>query len=138
MASFDNKYPKNLDYAVVMKATTIDLQQAAAAYTLFTGAVQDVMIESLVIRFRTAAAGVGGFTGISIQTDDTVNQVIIPQAVGVLANITAQNQLAWTGAMIIKSGKKIQLTVYGAAADASTICDVYVKYRPIVVNGQLT
>jgi len=116
----------------------IDIQLAAATHILFTGTTQDVIIESLILRCPVDCSDdVGAFTGISIQTDDTTPQVIIAQADGVKANLTAQSQLAWTGAILLKATKTIGLTIYGGPTDDPTACDVVVKYRAVVSGGYL-
>ncbi|MBA7593731.1 hypothetical protein ES703_00662 [subsurface metagenome] len=121
-----------------IKATTEDLNQAAAAYDLVTGASQDVLIESLVLRCPVDCSDdVGAFSGISIQTDDTTPQVFISVADGVKANLTAQSQLAWTGAILLKATKKIQLTILGDPADDPTVCDIVIKYRAVASGGYL-
>ncbi|MBA7678396.1 hypothetical protein ES703_86671 [subsurface metagenome] len=129
--------PKVMGRAQI-KATTEDLQQAAASYDLVTGTTQDVIIESLTLRCPVDCSDdVGAFTGISIQTDDTTAQVFIAQADGVKANLTQDAQLAWTGAILLKATKKIQLTIYGGAADDPTVCDIVVKCRAVVSGGYL-
>lgn len=129
----------NFKKLVTIKATTIDLQQAAATYDLVTGTSQDVLIESLVLRCPVNCADdVGAFTGISIQTDDTTAQEFISQANGGKAVLTAQSQLAWTGAILLKVGKKIQLTIYGEPADEATVCDVIAEYRAVAGGGYLS
>ena len=120
-----------------IKATTIDLQQAAATYDLVTGTSQDVLIESLVLRCPVDCSDDATFTGISIQTDDTTAQEFISQANGGKAVLTAQSQLAWTGAILLKVGKKIQLTIYGNPADEATVCDIVIKYRAVASGGYL-
>ncbi len=121
-----------------VKATTIDLQQAAASYDLFTGTTQDVMLEKLVIRLPNVdVSDDAALTSISIQTDDTTPQVIVDATAGGVANLTAEAQLAWTGAILIKAGTKIQLTIAGGAADAATVCDVDAECRAVVSGGYL-
>ncbi|MBA7699631.1 hypothetical protein ES703_108330 [subsurface metagenome] len=121
-----------------IKATTEDLEQAAGSYDLVTGTAQDVIIESLVLRCPVDCSDdVGAFTGISIQTDDTTPQVFISQGNGVKANLTAQSQIAWIGAILLKATKKIQLTIYGDPADDPTVCDIVVKCRAVVSGGYL-
>lgn len=120
-----------------IKATTEDLNQAPAAYDLVTGASQDVLIESLVLRCPVDCSDDAPFSGISIQTDDTTPQVFISQANGGNANLTAQSQLAWTGAILLKAGKKIQLTIFDGAADDPTVCDIVIKYRAVASGGYL-
>ncbi len=119
-------------------ATTIDLEQAAASYDLFTGTAQDVILEELVIRLPNVdVSDDAALTSISIQTDDVTPQVIISAADGAKANLTAEAQLYWTAAMLIKVGTKIQLTIAGGAADAATVCDVVAKCRAVVAGGNL-
>ena len=119
-------------------ATTIDLNQVAGTYDLFTGTTQDVVLEKLVIRMPNIAAG-GAITSISIQTDDTTPQVIISAADGVVANLTAEAQLAWTGAILIDAGTgaKIRLTIAGGAHGVAYVCDVIAECRAVVSGGYL-
>ena len=120
------------------KATTIDLQQAAGSYDLFTGTTQDVMVEKLVIRLPNVdVSDDATLTSISIQTDDTTPQVFFDATAGDVANLTAEAQIAWTGAILIKAGSKIQLTIGGGAADESTVCDVVAECRAVVSGGYL-
>ena len=119
-------------------ATTIDLQQGADSYDLFTGTTQDVMLEKLAIRLPDVdVSDDAALTSISIQTDDTTPQVIISAADGAVGNLTAEAQLAWTGAILIKAGSKIQLTIGGGAADEATVCDVVAECRAVVAGGYL-
>lgn len=121
-----------------IKATTIDLAQAAASYTLFTGTTQDVVIESLLIRLPAVdVSNDATITSISIQTDDATPQVFVNSVVGAKAYLTSEAQLGWTGTSLIKVGTLIQLTIGGGSADASTVCDVICKYRSIVSGGYL-
>lgn len=117
-------------------ATTIELNQVAGNYDLFTGTTQDVVIEKLVIRIPVDVSG-GAMTSLSIQTDDTTAQVFISATDGAKANLTAQSQLAWTGAVLIKVGKKIQLTIAGAATGIACSCDVIAECRAVVAGGNL-
>lgn len=119
-----------------VKATTIDLNQAAATYDLLTGTTQDVLAEKLIIRMSGGAIG-GALTSISIQTDDTTPQVFISAANGVVANLTDQNQLGYDGVILIKAGKKIRLTIAGGAAGVARVCDVVVLYSAVVSGGYL-
>jgi len=121
-----------------LAATTIDLRQAAASYDLFTCTTQDVILEKLVIRLPNInVADDATITSISIQTDDTTAQVLISAVTGAKANLTAEAQLGWTGVALIKVGTKIQVTIAGGAADASTVCDVVAECRAVVAGGYL-
>jgi hypothetical protein len=106
--------------------TTEDLDQVAGTYDLFTGTTQDVLLESLLIRMPNIVAG-GAITSISLQTDDATPQVLISAADGVVANLTAEAQLAWqnfNAPILIKTGKKIQLTIAGGAHVVAYVCDI--------------
>lgn len=117
-------------------ATTEDLDQDADTYDLFTGTTQDVLLEKLVIRIPVDVSG-GACTSISIQTDDTTPQVLIDATTGAKANLTAQAQLSWTGATLIKTGKKITLTIAGAATGITCVCDIVAECRAVVAGGNL-
>ncbi len=118
--------------------TTIDLNQGIGTYDLFAGTTQDVVVEKLAIRMPDAAAG-GALASISIQTDDTTPQVFIDAVAGAVGNLTAEAQLAWTGAVIIDAGTgaKIRLTIAGGAHGVEYICDVIAEYRAVVSGGYL-
>jgi len=122
-----------------IKATTIDLHQAAGAKDLFTGTTQDVLIKSLTFRLPDIdVSDDAAITGISIQTDDTTPQVFINSVVGAKAYLTAEAQLGWTGAALLKSGNKIQLTIIGGTATADpTTCDVVCEFEAVVSGGYL-
>jgi len=127
------------EYGVAqIKATTIDLEQAAASYDLFTGTTQDCILESLSIRLPNVDCSDDiNLTSITIQTDDVTPQVIFDSTDGAVANLTAEAQLAYTGAIYIKVGTKVQLTIAGGASDAATVCDVVTKYISNVDGGYL-
>lgn len=124
-------------------ATTEDLKRGdgeAGTDDLFTGTTQDVVLEKLVIRLPNVDCSddTGGFSGISIQTDDETPSVIIDATNGAKEKLTAEAQLAWTGvAILIKVGTKIQITIIGAAADDTTTCDVIAEYRAVASGGYL-
>ncbi len=120
--------------AMKLASTTEDLNQAAASYDLLTGTDVDVVLCSLTLRNASVDCSddSGGFTGISIQTDDVTPAVIISQTDGVIANLTSESAIAWEGGsagIYIKVGTKIQLTIYGAASDAACVVDIVAVYR---------
>jgi len=122
-----------------LKSTTINLQQAADDYDLFTGTAQDVLITKLVFALPAVnVADDSAITSISIQTNNSTPQTFISSTSGAKANLTASAQLAWTGAIILAATKKIQLTINGGTADASTLCKVTVEYIPITAGGYLS
>jgi hypothetical protein len=119
-----------------VKVGTIDLNQAAASYDLATGTTQDVEIERFWIRM-SGGAGAGALTSISIQTNDTTAQVFISSANGAVANLADQNQLAFVGSIMLKTGKKVQLTIAGGATGAARACDYGFTYRALASGGLL-
>jgi hypothetical protein len=120
-----------------VKATTIDLNQAANTYDLFTCATQPVMLSSLVIRMSGGAVA-GAVTSISIQTNDATPQVLITAAQGAVANLLNQAQLFWSGnKTYLAVGQKIQLTIAGGAAGVAKVCDVVCEYESVVTGGTL-
>ena len=121
-----------------VKATTIDLAQIAGAYDLFTGTTQDVVVEKLTFRLPNVnVADDATITSIAIASNDATPQVLISSALGVKANLTAEAQISWTGAALLKAGKKIQLTIAGGTADAATVCDVVAEFRAVTGGGYL-
>lgn len=122
----------------ILKSTTENLQQIAGDYDLFTGTDQDVLIKSLVIALPAVnVADDAAITSISIQTNDATPQTIISSTSGAKANLTSSAQLAWTGCILLAATKKIQLTINGGTADASTLCKVTAEYTPITTGGYL-
>ena len=117
-------------------ATTIDLNQAAATYDLFTGTNQVVILESLNIKMPTEVAG-GALTSISIQTDDVTAGVIINSTDGDAANLTSEPDLYWKGSLYITIGTKIRLTIGGGAEGTTYVCNVTAKSRAVVAGGNL-
>jgi len=122
---------------IVVEAIDLD-NTAIGTYHTLIGTTQNVIIESLIFRCTRDLSGDAGFTGISLQTDDTTNQVFVSQADGVKANLTADSQLAWTGAILLKVGQYIDFSVYGGAvANLESLCDIVVTYRAVVSGGYL-
>jgi hypothetical protein len=122
------------------KQNTLNLNQVAETYDLFTGVGQDVLIESLVIKMPNEAAG-GAITSISIHTNVSTPQVFISAADGAVANLTAEAQLGWVcgGApIVLAAGKKIQLTIAGGAHGSEYLTTTTIKYRPVKSGGYVT
>ena len=123
--------------------TTIDLYQAAGTYDLATRAIQDCLIESVIVALPNInVSDDATITSISVQTNDSTAQVFIDGAVeGLKANLAAEAQIAssLSSPILLRNGKKIQLTIAGGAADASpTKCDVTIIYEAAVSGGYLT
>lgn len=118
--------------------TTVDLQQAVGNYTLFTGTTYSVIVEYLVFRLPNVdVSDDATITKISIQTNDATPAVFISDVLGDKTLLTAESQHVFYGAVLIKDTKLIQLTIYGGASDASTVCDVVAFYRSVVPGGIL-
>ena len=130
------QFLKSIKESNALASTTIDLNQIAATYDLLTGTNQDVQVDSLIIRMPNIVAG-GAITSISIQTDDATPQVFVSSAAGAVANLTAEAQLASNSPILIKTGKKIQLTITGGAHGVAYVCDVVVNYKAIIQGGVL-
>ncbi len=116
--------------------TTFELNQTAIARTIYTGTTQDVLLESLVVRNLTDMTG-GNTTSFSVQTDDTTPQVLIPNTMAVKAALTVGAQFYWTGAVIVKAGVHIQLTINGAACGGTDIMTIEAKCRACTTGGYL-
>ena len=117
--------------------TTIDLNQAAATYTLLTGTTQAVVLEKLTFRMPNVDISGGALTSISIHTDDVTPAVIFNTTDGVLANLTEEASLTWTGALHIPVGTILQLTIAGGAGGTACVCDVIAQSRCVVAGGIL-
>ena len=124
-------------YAIKPVKTTIDLNQVAESYDLFTGGVQDCALEGIMIKMPTEGCG-GSVTNISIQTDDVTPAVLINSTAGAVANLTSEAVLSWTGLTHIAVDTKIQLTIIGGAHGSTYSCKVTAFYRAITNGGRLT
>ncbi len=131
-------YAKLAGISQVIK-TTIDLNQAAAAYDLFTGDTADFVIEALFFRMPAAPdmSDDGTITSIALATDDAEPFVFIASADALVAILTPEAQVGWTGVGVINVGSKIQLTIAGGAADAATVIEVYAVGRASADGGTL-
>ena len=120
-----------------VKAATVDTH-AVSPRTAATCATQEVIIDSIIFSPHDDLSDDATFTGISIETDDTNVQTFISQANGVKANLAAYSQLAWTGAIRLRVGKKITVTTYGAVTTANpSTCDVWITYHAVIDGGTL-
>lgn len=118
-------------------ATTIDLNQAAATYTLFTGTTNSVLLEKLALRMPNVDISGGALTSISIHTDDVTPAVMVSTAIGDLVNLTEEASITWTGSLLIPVGTIIQLTIAGGAGGAACSCDVVAESRAVADMGYL-
>ena len=110
----------------------------AGTDVLFTGTTQAVVIEALIVRIPAAPNLLDDpFTSIAFATDDAEPGVFIDATAGARANLTAEAQLAWTGAMYIAVGTEIEGTIADDDADAESLVTVIALYRAVVSGGYL-
>uniref|UniRef100_A0A6M3KU72 Uncharacterized protein n=1 Tax=viral metagenome TaxID=1070528 RepID=A0A6M3KU72_9ZZZZ len=112
---------------------------SVGTYALVTAVGQDVIIESVTLYTTRDLSGDAGFTGVSFQTDATTPVVLISQAEGVKANLTAEGQVYKGGlAVLLKPGTYIEFTVYGGAiAGVQSLVDMVVTYKAVVSGGYI-
>ena len=81
----------------------------------------------------------GTLTSISIQTDDAEPAVLISAEDGALVFLEEEASLTWSdpAGIIIPAGTLIQLTITGAAAGTTCVCNVVAQCRAIVNLGYL-
>jgi hypothetical protein len=119
--------------------TTVDLQQAAGDYTLYTATSGAVFVTGFTLTLPNVnVSNDVNITSISVQSDMTVPNVVISAAAGAKANLTALKAFTYTGApFTLTVGKLIQLTIAGGAADAPTLCTVTARCIPITPSAYL-
>lgn len=118
--------------------TTIDLQQVAGDYTLYTGTTADVYIETFKITLPAVNVSDDvNITSISIQTDTATVITLLSAANGAKANLTANASFSYSTPFYLPATKLIQLTIAGGAADAATVCTVKCRWTPVVPGGYL-
>jgi len=122
--------------SIQVKETTLDLNQIAGSYDLFTGTSQKVLVTELILTCPNADAG-GALTSIAVVTDDATAQNFISNLLGVVANLTAEAQLACNSPIIVHVGKKIRLIINGGATGVPYVVTITVRYTPVVPGGSL-
>lgn len=124
-------FKRNPDH--LFSVTTIDLNQAAGAYDLFTvGASQIQVLEfGLVIPADLTGAAAGALTSVSVLSTDAVPLTLISSAAGAKANLTFGKHLLYSGGGIIGAAKKIQCTIAGGATTVAQVCNAWVKYQEV-------
>ncbi|GAJ24322.1 unnamed protein product, partial [marine sediment metagenome] len=132
--------PKVMGKLQVATMTWDLLRGGAGAGTdvLFTGNTEAVIIEAVIVRMPASPDLTNDpFTSIAIATDDAEPGIIIDTTTGDIAKLTAEAQLAWTGAMYIAVGTEIEGTLAGDDADEESLITIIVKYRAVVSGGYL-
>lgn len=118
----------------IFQTTTIDLNQAAGDYDLYTAGLSDVEILDLTVIIPADLTGdaAGSLTAISVQSTDSVPVEFISATAGAVANLTANKYLQYNAGETVAGGKKIQLTIAGGATEAAQVCTVFIAYREAV------
>jgi len=81
----------------------------------------------------------GTLTSIAIVTDDVTPQTFVGAVAGAVANLTAEAQLvAAIDGILLKTGKKVRLTIAGGAVGRSVVTDVVAEYRSVIDGGYLS
>lgn len=105
------------------KNITSAANAGAVDVATITGVVQ---IESIVVRSKGATTG--DLTSIEIKGGTTNVVVFIDSTLGAKANIDAQDeQVAWTGAVELPNGVKIQIVLSGGGGTAVDL-QITIKY----------
>ena len=127
------------DIRSIVLPTTIDLNQAAAAYDLYTATTSTVYVErfSLTMPSSPDVTDDATITSIAIATDTTTVIELLTAAAGAKANLIANTVFSYTTPFALPVGNKIQLTIGGGAADAGTVCTVSVRYQAVSAGAYL-
>jgi len=117
---------------VRFQTTTIDLDQVAASYTLFTAGTSNIEILHLAIIIPADLTEEENLTSISIQSTDSVPVVFISSTAGAVANLTKNKYLQYNDGEVVVGAKLIQLTIAGGATAAAQVCTVFVGFREAI------
>jgi hypothetical protein len=120
-------------------AETQSFRQGAASYPLYTATGGSVMVESFTLTNTiNHSADAGTFTGISVETDSTTVVVLVAQAAGVKAGLTAGKVFTYSVPFALLVGKKITYTIYGGQTAANPAgFTVTCRYQPINPAGYM-
>ena len=118
--------------------TTIDLQQVAGDYTLYTATTADVYIEAFSLTLPNVnCADDTAITSISIKTDTATVITLLSTANGAKAKLIANASFSYSTPFYLPATKLIELTIAGGASDAATLCTVKCRWTPVVPGGYL-
>jgi hypothetical protein len=131
--------PQTIKSITQPSAETQSFRQGEASYPLFTATGGSVMIESFTLTNTVNhSADAGTFTGISVETDSTTVVILVAQAAGVKANLTAAKVFTYSTPFALLVGKKITYTIYGGQTAANPAgFTVTCRYSPINPAGYL-
>jgi hypothetical protein len=122
----------------IVQPTTIDLQQAAATYDLYTATGGTVYVESFTLTLPAVNVSDDiNITSIAVATNTATVINLITSAAGAKANLTANASFSYSTLFALPVGKKIQLTIAGGAADAPTVCTVSCRYQAVTAAAYL-
>ncbi len=117
----------------LFSVTTVDLNQAAGDYDLFTVGLYDIQVLEFgfIIPADLTGTDAGSLTAISAQSTDGTPVEFISLSSGAKANLTANKHLFYTGAETVSLTKKIQLTIVGGATTSAQVCNAWIKYQEV-------
>lgn len=132
-----NWSPKDIKSVVL--PGTVNLQQAAGNYTLFTAVAGTVYVErfSLVLP-NVNCADDATITSIAVVSDTAAVITLLSAAAGAKANLVANAAFAFSSPFALPVGKLIRLVIAGGAADASTLCTLSVRYQAVTPGAYLS
>lgn len=120
------------------QAMTVDLQQAAGDYTLYTATTGFVYVERFTLTLPNVnVSDDATITSIHVDTDTSPAVMLISTTQGAKAQLTANKAFAYATPFTLDTGKIIKLTIAGGAADAATLCTVTCRYTPVVPGAYL-
>lgn len=121
-----------------IQATTIDLNQLAGDYDLYTATGGYIFVERFALTLPNVDCSDDAvITSISVQTDTSPAVTLISATAGTKASLTANASFAYATPFTLPTGNKIQLTIAGGAADAATVCTVVCRYSPVIPGAYL-
>ncbi len=107
----------------------------AGAVTIATATDETILIKSVVVISNGATTA--DLTNITITAGSGGVLSLIDSVSGVKANLDATDKsVAWTGALILKTGQTVKMTLTGTGATAVDF-DVYFEYIPTISGGTL-
>lgn len=111
---------------------TVNLQQAAGNYTLFTATGGTVYVEKFTITVPNVdCSDDANITSISVVTDTATVITLLSAAAGAKANLTANASFSYSTPFALPITKLIRLVIAGGASDASTLCVTSCKYQAV-------
>ena len=110
--------------------TTIDLNQAAGDYDLFSSNTQAIIIHHFSLYIPVDISGSGTLTSIAVATDDGTPIELVSSTDGAVANLTAGKLFLYDTQATMAVNKNIQLTIAGGAAGVTCNAVAWVEYTP--------